>query len=170
MNLRQKIKKAKAELNGLLKEHHSSTWEIIKSFEKRQKLQKIINHKRNFNRYFDFNEEYKINLKKITYISFHADFKDLGVLKSPNGKPLKQKEINAFLIKMIQTKLYEHAKKVSEEVPSKDGFMNRIDYWISISDDRTKAKRLHAEKVYFQFKGDETIYRYQKQIDEKEGE
>src|SRR5690606_9881129 len=126
----------------------STSWNFIQKWQDKQKLQTIINHKRKFNRYFNWNEEHEIDWKKLTYISIHADFTTLGVLRSPNGKPLNENEVNEYIQQILKTKLYNYALKISKEEKSNDKYNNHIDYWLSVSNDKTKNKRLHSEKIY----------------------
>lgn len=169
MNLRQKVKQAKVKLKKVEEDYKrktrygATTWDIVENYEITSKLQEIINHKRKFNRYYHWNEEHQIDWDNLTYISFHADYKTLGILKSPNGKPLKKEDVNHFLDIIMKTKFYPFAKEISKLEKNEKDYIKHIDYFVSVSNDRTKDKKLHMEKVYYQFKGDDKIYKYQKQ-------
>lgn len=163
MNLRQKVKKAKEELNALENTYCGNTaWDIVKNHEEKSKLKKVINYKRNINEYYNWNEKHVIDWERLTYISFYANFENLGTLKSANGKPLTQKEVNRFLTEIFKTKFYNFANQISKVEPSNIE-RKYIDYCLVVSNDRTKAKKLHVEKIYYQFKGDDKIYSYKKE-------
>jgi len=162
MNLRKKIKKAKKEIKEVEEQYTgNTTFDIVMRYKKTSKLQKIINYKRNDNRFYQWNEGYEIDWNKLTYFGFNAGFTNLGYLKSANGKALTRTEINKFL-KVIMDKFYQYAKQVSGEEASEGDFRKHVDYSIIVSNDRTKGKRLHVEKRYFQFKGSDLIYEYGK--------
>lgn len=115
MNLRQKVKLAKCQLVELNRTRGgSSTWDIIQRYEKKFKLEKIIDYKRKPSRIYHWNEKYTIDLSNLTYISIHVDFLKIATLKSHNGKPLKLSEINNFLNKTFKTAVYEYATGVSK--------------------------------------------------------
>lgn len=162
MNLRQKIKKAKKELEIIETAHSKDTmWDIYQNYHKKDKLQRIINYKRNFNQYYNWNEEYKIDFSKLTYIDLFIDYKQVGVLQSPNGKPLRKSRVLEFE-KMCLKKIHQFATEVSKQETIKDDKLNgRVEYFMSFSNDRTKSKKLHREKLYYQFYGEDVIYRYQ---------
>ncbi|WP_025909326.1 hypothetical protein [Priestia flexa] len=162
MNLRQKVKQAKKELK-IVKETYPEkyTIDIAKKHHRINELQKIINLKRNFNReYVKWKEDYRIDSSNLTYVSFHGGYEELGVLSYPNGKTLSVKEVDAFIREMVQTKVIDVARKVAKQEPSDNEIINRVDYIVFLSNDRTKSKRLHKEKLFYQLKGNEKIYFY----------
>lgn len=162
MNLRQKIKQAKKELKNLNKaKDKNSTWEIIKKVEKEIELQNIINYKRKFYTYCKDNDEYKIDWRKLTYISFNADFTELGVLKSPNGRPLKRQKVKKFMEYMVDNKFINYATLISQENKTDNPY--RVDYYLAVSNDKTKDKKLYIEKLACQFRGESKIYHYKKE-------
>lgn len=178
MNLRQKVKKAKKELQELTNEefkrknksHLYITFEdntmlgMLERFNRKSELQEIINKKRNYNRHFNADEEYDIDWSKLTYISFHADFDTLAVLKSSNGRPLARKDIQAFLEKATE-KFKNYIKAVSEREPRIEfGIHAKVDYFFKVSNDRTKSKRLHIENLCYQLEGSSKVYFYDSKI------
>ncbi|MEK3955663.1 MULTISPECIES: hypothetical protein [unclassified Psychrobacillus] len=162
MNLRQKVKLAKCQLVELNRTRGgSSTWDIIQRYEKKFKLEKIIDYKRKPSRIYHWNEKYTIDLSNLTYISIHVDFLKIATLKSHNGKPLKLSEINNFLNKTFKTAVYEYATGVSKIKYDDTKKRKHIDYCLFISNCRTKSKKKHIEKVYYQFEGDDVLYAYE---------
>lgn len=162
MNLRQKIKKAKRELKELnSKGSGSSMWDMLQHFEKEQKLQTIINHKRNFNQYYGWEEKPNVNLQKLTHVGVHSEFKEFGVLTSSCGKALDPKKVDVFVNRMIQTKFLNHAKEVAKQKkPANKIGREHIDYYLTLSSDKTKSKKLFMKKLFYQFKGDDKLYHY----------
>jgi len=160
MNLRQRVKKAKAELKALPENPRgNSQWEIYEHFNKKMDLLDIIAKKRKKVTYYGWNEEYEIDWNALTYVSVHADFTTLAVLKTPNGKPMSLDEINVFLSEILVTKLKNYSKEVTVTTPKKE-MDKRVDYFISVSNDRTKNKKLHRKMVFYQFEGSDKIYAY----------
>lgn len=163
MNLRQKIKKAKKEMRELeQKDSGSYMVDIYRHVQEQSRLQKIINHKRNFNLHYEWSEPIKIDMKKLTYIAIRSNFKELGVMISPNGKPISIEKANEFINTTLKSNLWSYSKKIaSQEKPTAEYERKHVDYYISLSNDRTKSKKLTNEKLFYQFIGDEKIYRYQ---------
>lgn len=165
MNLRQKIKMAKRELRQLeMKGSGTYVLDIYEYAQQQSELQKIINHKRNFNQHYGWNETANVDMNKLTYIAIHSDFKELGVLVSPNGKPISMESADKFINNIIRTKMFNYAKEVAkEEKPTDKMVRKHIDYYLVLSSDRTKSKKVLKKKLFYQFKGDENIYRYQQE-------
>lgn len=163
MNLRQKVKQAKRELQTFDEKYYgSSSWEIYQKFKDKMKLQETINHKRKISRYYHWNEEQEIDWNKLTYISLHADFVELATLKTANGRVLKKEVVVEFLNGICMEKLIDYARKVQKEEVDiiSSGLRKHVDYLLVVSNDSTKAKKWDMEKVYYQFEGDDKLYPY----------
>lgn len=167
MNLRQKVKWAKKEIAKLNEQYPSNTtWDIYCRTLREIELQKIIDYKRKPHKMYNWKENYEIDWDNLTYIRFQADFKDLVTLKSPNGRPLTNKQLEEFKHKCL-IKLKNHAYKVFE-IDIDDtgrgeylkGKRSRVNYVYVVSNDRTKSKRLHIQYMYYQYEGDDQIYKY----------
>lgn len=160
MNLRQKIKKAKVELK-YVKETYPDTYpmEMLTKHEKVSELQNIINHKRNYNRFYEWNEEYKIDLNKLTYISFAVGYEEKMVLTTKNGRVLSPKEIKSFN-ELALKKFLEIGKEVGEkeEIRCDWKIKNRVTYHFFYSNDRTKGKKLHKQELCHQFYGSDELH------------
>lgn len=157
MNLRQKVKKAKKELIISNDNYNGSTpWDIYKNFEITSRLQEIIDYKRKPSRNYNWNEEYKIDWGKLTYIKLQANSSELLILKSPNGKPLTRKQI-VYFFNQCRAKMYQHGVKVHLKDSTDELY---TEYVLYLSDDRKKQKRFHVEKAYRQYHGDDKLHTY----------
>lgn len=168
MNLRQKVKWAKKELKRLDEHYPSGTMlDIYEKTIRKIELQKIIDYKRKPSRPYRWDEDYKIDWGKLTYIGFQVDFKELLRLSYPNGRVLLNKEIKAFLSECLPIFQKESERVSKIDIDSKDrhdywrGKRKRVDYALSVSNDRTKSKRFHIEYRFFQYEGDDRIYQYE---------
>ncbi|MEG0381308.1 MAG: hypothetical protein RR603_06375 [Kurthia sp.] len=173
MNLRQKVKQAKKQLATLENAPNpTSQWGMVTSYWDKSKLQRIIDYKRKPNRYFNWNDEYEINYKNLTYIAIYADFDKLAELKSHNGKPLKREVVGAFVSSIMATKWYDYAIRVSkmekhpvnEKIndPRYEQRINTVTYSLKVSNDRTRQKRYHREPFYYQLRGEDKLYKPQR--------
>lgn len=174
INLRQKVKKAKKELRHV-QENYPDTYpyEMVVRFQKEEELKEIINYKRNFNRYYNWNEDYNIDMDNLTYIDFCANGEVLTTLTTSNGKILSKNQINWFINKEAMFYLLQHGRKIKEKQTStykinKDELLHGTEYYWLVSNDKTKGKRLHKIKFAFQPNGTEEIRLYQN--NEKEGD
>ena len=159
MNLRQKVKRAKKELAAAEKLHTGSTLSAsVRRFLAKNDLQKIVDYKKKPTDFYNWDAAYAIDPAKLTHIGLHADFNELHRLHSPVGKPLTQEQIKSFLDE-CPLKIGQFAKRVHQRPPSDTRY---VCYWLSISNDRTKRKSIHQEKLYKQFEGDNRIYPYEK--------
>lgn len=178
MNLRIKRKHAKQKLDAIFKEEEEktkrwgtswqTTWDIVKSHMAKSELQNIINTKRKLRLHYQWNEtEPKLNWDKITYISVWGDYTKLGELFYPNGQYLTSDEISNFLQgDKVSNNIYAIGMKTLAREPEKEigGRGSRhVDYWIEMSMDRTKNKKLHFKKQLYQFYGSDQIYRYKQE-------
>lgn len=178
MNLRIKRKHAKQKLDAILKEEEEktkkwgtgwqNTWDIVQSHMYKSDLQNIINTKRKLRLHYQWNEpEPKLNWDKITYISFWGEYTKLGEAFYPNGQCLTTKEINEFLKSdKVLNNMYTIGMKTLAREPEKEigGRGDRhVSYWIEVSMDRTKNKKLHLKKQFYQFYGSDQIYRYEQE-------
>lgn len=168
MNLRQKIKKAKKELEELERKEHGDTMvDMYLHFKRTEELNHVIQAKRKVNSYITHDEPHVINWKKLTYISLQADFGTLAVLKSSNGKPLELNIVKKFLEEATH-KLSIYAISVSERTPRMiDENPYRVDYSLAVSYDRTKGKRLYRVMIGYQYEGSDSIFLNNKLIRNK---
>lgn len=173
MNLRQKVKQAKKQLTILENAPEPySQWGIVQNYWTKSKLQKIIDYKRKPNRHYDWDEEYEIDWKSLTYIAIYADFDKLAELKSANGRPLDPDTVDTFIDLIIRTNFYNHAVKVSEMEkhptnehladPRYEQRINTITYSFKVSNDRKQQKRFHREPFYYQMRGEDKLYKPQR--------
>lgn len=162
MNLRQKIKKAKRELEILKRKNPgSNVLKMAQHFKEMHRLQEIVNHKRNLQEPYQWDEKPTVNMEKLTYVSFHSDYKDFGKIVSPNGKPLDSREVNAFIGETIRTKVMLQAEEVANmEMPTERFQRKHVDYYLLVSSDKTKSKKLMQHKILYQRKNDHIIYLY----------
>lgn len=175
MNLRQKVTKAKRELRSINKEETrrkrlgydttgtSNTLEMVQYFQHKHRLEDIVSLKNKKYRHERWNENIKINGNKLTYIAMYVEFTKIGELFYPNGQVLTHKEIDEFLSsEEIKNKMYQLGMEASQREPEKQFKKNsHIDYWIAISDMRTKNKILKTQKLFYQFYGSDLIYEYE---------
>lgn len=160
LNLRQKVKQAKRQLEVIENTYYgNSHWEISTKILDRIAQEKIIDYKKKKDRLMHWKENYEIDWNKLTHISIHTDFKEFGRLRSLNGRPLNVKDINVFLDDMLKEKVYAHAKNYSEQTPSERS-RNQIDYYLLVSNDKTRSKRLCIHYLYYQNCGEDVLYFY----------
>lgn len=159
MNLRQKVKQAEKEMAIIDEKYPArSTWDVLEKIKRKNQLQQTIDYKRKGSRYVRSNESYPVDLNKLTYLSLRADFHTLLTIKSVNGKPLTEEQIERF-IDDCRMKIATYGKTVQQK--ESDG-ERHTDYCIVMSNDRTKRKRLQIDYLYCQYHGDDKLYPYNK--------
>lgn len=156
MNLRQKVKLAKRELKVAeenLKNARTSLG-IYEAWQKVDKLRTIVNYKRKPNSNFNWNENDKVDMNNLTYVELKVDDTTLYKKVSPNGKPFNKREI-AFINKEITKRIANNGRKVAKENRSNE---NYVDYYLLLSDFKTKQKKLATKELFRQFEGHGELY------------
>lgn len=178
MNLRIKRKHAKQKLEHIVesekkRKKYFSTIDMYLSYESKKPLEDIINTKRKLRLHYQWNEEEpKVDWDKITYFSIWGEYTKLGEIFYPNGQYLMMSEIHNFLNSdRVRNNMYAVGRKTANRNPEKETWSQYdryVDYWIEFSMDKTKNKKLHSEKLYYQFYGSDRIYLYEKEnVDDK---
>lgn len=157
MRLRQRAKLAKKELKLEETKEPSSTWDIMKSFEKRTKLLNVINYKRKFNTYQ--NDEKILEGKKVTYMGLSCGMEKLFVMKNRNGRPLSDDQKSRFSDEAIKP-ILQYTSVIYERYKNNDKLPDNFHvlYCVYQSVDRTKSKRLVCTQYIYQFKNSKSLY------------
>jgi hypothetical protein len=157
MRLRQRAKKAKKELKLAKIREPSSTWEIMKSFEKRTELENVINYKRQFNTYH--NDENMLEGKKVTYMELSCGVEKLCVMRNRNGRPLSDEQKSRFTDEAIKS-ISQHTPVIYERYKDNDKLPDNFHvlYCLYQSVDRTKSKRLVCKQYIYQFKNSKSLF------------
>lgn len=152
LNLRQKIKMAKKELEKLDAFSPSKSQQYLR----RQELTNLINSKRHLNSYTD---DKNILNGKLTYMELSCGMTKLSFVKNPNGKPLSVRQQMHFnnqatqaLLKHVPV-IYQKYKN-NKELPS--DFYSI--YTLYVATDSKRAKRLFCKLFIYQFKGGQSLY------------
>lgn len=155
MNLRQKVKQAKKELQ-LLEElpKSASTYEVWVRFQKKAELTQLIDRKRKPDRYAGWKDEVPIDWGELTYISLRANFKEFGVLTMPNSRVIKVSTAQAFVDDLFKNEMIPYAQRVANLPADKERF---VDYSLAASTDRKKGKLLQVISLYRQYHGDDRL-------------
>lgn len=156
MNLRQKVKHAKRELKlaKIKLDNAKIPYDIYESWQEVNRLTEIINFKRKPNEHFNWNEDSKVNMNNLTHVELKANYESLYKMVSPNGKPFTSKEIetmNKEILKRISLFGHKFAGKIKNE-------KNYIDYYLLVSDYKTKQKKLAKKNLFRQFEGDSNLH------------
>lgn len=157
MRLRQRAKQAKKELKLAKIKEPSSTWDIMKSIEKRTELENIINYKRKFNAYQ--NDGKILEGKKVTYMGLSCGVEKLFVMKNRNGRPLSDEQKSRFTDEAIK-RLLQYTSVIYERYKNNDKLPDNFHvlYCLYQSVDRTKSKRLVCKQYIYQFKNSKSLY------------
>lgn len=150
MNLRQRIKCAKKEVEIINNKSFNSLLERVNTIKRKHDLLFLINckKKRHTHEQYDVDKHGVLIPSKITYIQYVIGYDTLALLESVNGKSLSKLAVSNF----INTLDY-------------DIINNHIDYWgnmtkyynnhyitheLVVSTDRTKSKKLLSIPIFSQ--------------------
>ncbi|MEK3955868.1 hypothetical protein [Psychrobacillus sp. FSL K6-1464] len=152
MNLRQKRKQAKKEL-GLMEVQPGNFW----WYEKREKLQSVINTKRKLKRYY--NPDSKLDSNNFTYMEFTCGMTILSIAKNKNGKRLSKSQKSTFL-KIAASALIKHVPVIYERYRDRDNLPDdfHVIYNLSVSTDSTKQKKMYDLLDIYQWKNSTELF------------
>ena len=156
MNLRQKAKIAKRELKDAEEnlKNAKTPFSIYEAWQRVDKLRTIVNYKRKPNSNFNWNENGEVDMNNLTYIELKVNDTTLYRKVSPNGKPFNKREI-AFINKEITQRIANNGLKVANKNKSNEDY---VDYYLLLSDFKTKQKKLATKNLFRQFEGHEELY------------